>query len=181
MNFKQTYCQSRQRWLKKPINARNLHSWLIGTGSLTARLQSHYHQFAVKTVLLKYAKPFRDESALLQLPAYKAALVREVLLFGNHLPIVFAHSVLPRTSLRGDWHALGKLGNKPLGAALFANPKVKRSQIVVKKLSIHHPISLRLASYSQTSPLQLWARRSVFQLNGDKILVTEVFLEQLKK
>jgi chorismate--pyruvate lyase len=160
--------------------------WLIDNGSLTVRLKARYNNFAVRPVLLKNAKAFTDESALLGLKANQHALIREVLLMGNNQPVVFAHSVLPRASLRGAWYGLGKLGNKPLGAALFANPKVKRTPLEYKKLSacsphISKPMAMRIAGHMQTSSKALWARRSIFSLNCAKILVTEVFLEELLK
>ena len=153
--------------------------WLIDSGSLTARLQQRYVKFAVRPVAVQYAKPIQDEAALLHLPAHNAALIREVLLIGNNQPVVFAHSVLPRTSLRGPWNDLGRLGNKPLGATLFANPVVKRTPLEYKKLPHHHPISMRVAEHMLTPPKAMWARRSVFSLGCARILVTEVFLEQL--
>lgn len=137
---------------------------------------------------------------LLGLKTNQHALIREVVLMSNNQPVVFAHSVLPHKSLRGVWRGLGKLGNQPLGAALFANPKVKRTPLEYKKLSRHHPIFIRVSrmnnqfqlGYSARTTLAvaehvlntqkvLWARRSVFSLNCAKILVTEVFLEQLLK
>ena len=174
--------------------------WLIDSGSLTARLQQRYSQFAVKPVAVKYAKPIQGEAALLHFPAYKTALIREVLLIGDNQPVVFAHSVLPRASLRGAWNGLGRLGNKPLGATLFANPKVKRTPLEYKKLPRQHPISVRVsrvnnqlqlvystgttlavAEHIKTLQTALWARRSIFSLNCAKIMVTEVFLPQLLK
>lgn len=181
MKIQQNCFQFRHRWLKKPFLARSFQPWLIDSGSLTARLQLRYRQFAVKPVVEKYARPIQDEAALLHLPAYKTALIREVLLLGNNQPVVFAHSVLPRGSLRGAWNGLGRLGNKPLGATLFANPKVKRTPLEYKKLPRQHPISMRVAGHMQTRPKALWARRSIFSLNCARILVTEVFLEQLLK
>ena len=166
-------------WLNKPIRSGYLHHWLLNNSSLTARLKAHYADFEVRPVLLKNAKAFTDESTLLGLKASQHALIREVVLMGNNQPVVFAHSVLPRASLRGAWHGLGKLGNKPLGATLFANSKVKRTPLEYKKLARHHPISMRVAEHMQISSRQLWARRSVFSLNCARILVTEVFLEQL--
>jgi chorismate lyase len=171
----------RQHWLKKPMLCGAYRKWLIDDGSLTARLKTRYADFAVRPVLLKNAKSFTDESALLGLKANQHALIREVLLVGGNHPVVFAHSVLPRASLRGAWNGLGKLGNKPLGAALFANPVVKRTPLEYKKLSACSPISMRVAGYLKTSPKALWARRSIFNLNCAKILVTEIFLEQLLK
>jgi chorismate lyase len=173
--------QSRQCWLKKPMLCGAYRKWLIDDGSLTARLKARYADFAVRPVLLKNAKAFTDESALLGLKANQHALIREVLLMGNNQPVVFAHSVLPRASLRGAWKRFGKLGNKPLGAALFANSKVKRTPLEYKNLSACSPISMRVAEHLKTPPKALWARRSIFSLNCAKILVTEVFLEELLK
>ena len=85
-------------------------------------------------------KPIQDEAVLLHQASYKTALIREVLLMGDHQPVVFAHSVLPRVSLRGAWNGLGRLGNKPLGATLFANPKVKRTPLSYKKLTPNHAL-----------------------------------------
>ena len=156
-----------------------MHPWLIDSGSLTARLQKRYTHFSVKSISIKYAKPLQDEAALLQLPAHKLALIREVLLIGDGKAVVFAHSVLPRASLRSAWSGLGRQGNIPLGATLFANKKVKRSQLSYKKLPRHHLISMRLARHLHVEPAPLWARRSIFVLNYAKIMVTEVFLPQL--
>ncbi len=168
-------------WLTKPSRSGSLRPWLIDDSSLTACLKARYRDFAVQPVLLKNAKALTDEAALLGLKVSQHALIREVLLMGNNQPVVFAHSVLPRASLRGAWNGLGRLGNKPLGATLFANPKVKRTPLEYKKLPRHHPISMRVAEHMPVVPKVLWARRSVFQLNCARILVTEIFLPELLK
>jgi chorismate lyase len=179
VKIQQNRSQYPQQWLKKPMLCGAYRKWLIDNGSLTARLKGRYKDFSVRPVLLKNAKAFTDESALLGLKANQHALIREVLLMGGNQPVVFAHSVLPRASLRGAWNRFGKLGNKPLGAALFANPKVKRTPLEYKKLSACSPISMRVAEHLNTSPKALWARRSIFSLNCAKILVTEIFLPEL--
>lgn len=179
MKIQHQHVNYRSRWLGKPFASGAFCSWLIETGSLTARLQRRYANFAVKTVRLSHAKPLQDEAILLHSPIYKAALVREVLLMGNQQPVVFAHSVLPRASLRGPWQGLGKLGNKPLGATLFVNPKVKRTPLSYKKLLPNHALYRSAVFHLAQKPAYLWARRSVFHLNCANILVTEVFLPQL--
>lgn len=105
-------------------------------------------------------------------------LVREVHLRGNGQPVVFAHSILPRQHLRGAWLGLRMLGNKPLGASLFANPKVCRTALEFKKLNRYHPLYQLAVAHMQPAqkPDMLWARRSIFILNHAKIMVTEVFL-----
>ena len=171
--------QYQNHWLKQPLRSQHYRRWLIDNGSLTARLQQGFADFAVKPVNLKVAKPLRDEVALLQHKPHQRALIREVLLFGNNQPVVFAHSVLPSNALRGAWNKLGRLGNKPLGATLFANPKVKRTPLEYKKLSQNHPLFLRATQHISQKPRFLWARRSVFSLNCANILVTEVFLPSI--
>jgi len=109
------------------------------------------------------------------------ALVREVLLLGDYRPVVFAHSVLPRASLRGLWRGLGRLGNQPLGVLLFANPKVKRTQLSYKKLGAHHVLYRSALRHTGSTPPYLWARRSVFNLNGATMMVTEVFFPHIIK
>lgn len=175
---------TRQRWLNRPIQAYKLQLWLIDNGSLTARLQQRFNKFAVEAIEVKYAKIIQDETALLRQPNYQYALIREVLLMGNNQAVVFAHSVLPRASLRGAWNGLGRLGNKPLGATLFANPKVKRTALSYKKLTPNHALyqhtTRHLAQEPDVRKLgYLWARRSIFSLSCANIMVTEVFLPQL--
>ena len=196
MKIQKNLKHTRQRWLKKPILAKGLHRWLIDNGSLTARLQTRYLQFSVQPTAVQFAKPILGEADLMHIARRQTALIREVLLVGNQKPVVFAHSVLPRSSLRGAWHGLGKLGNKPLGATLFANPSVKRTALQYKKLSANSPISMRVAEHLQMPPQALWARRSIFslyvgrastgieaikthQVKSARILVTEVFLPHL--
>ena len=170
-------------WLKKPIMSGKYHTWLIERGSLTLRLQKRYTNFGVKPVVNQFAKVLLDEVAPLAISAHHQALIREVLLIGGQQPVVFAHSVLPRKSLRGDWLGLAHLGNKPLGAMLFANPKVQRSTLSFKKLSSHHALYQHAVQHLEYSinekPVYLWARRSMFSLNYASIMVTEVFLPAL--
>lgn len=93
--------------------------------------------------------------------------------------MVFAHSVLPLHGLRGPWHALSALGNKPLGATLFANPMVKRTPLAFKKLGARDELYVRACRLLTCKPPHLWARRSIFSLKGCPILVTEVFLPDI--
>ena len=179
MNIQQHSLNHRSQWLRKPFASNHFSAWLIETGSLTARLQQRYAQFAVQAVRLGDAKPLQEEADLLRAPSHQVALIREVLLKGNGQSVVFAHSVLPKSSLRGEWHRLGRLGSKPLGAILFSNPKVTRTPLSYKKLSANHALYQHAIQHSLQKPSYLWARRSIFSLNCAKIMVTEVFLPAL--
>lgn len=160
------------------MNSGPFRSWLQESGSLTRRLQLASASFAVKR-MPSSRRPLPEEALLLKLRPKQVALVREVLLCCDAIPTVFAHSVLPFESLRGRWQGLGQLGNKPLGAALFSDPRVKRTQLEFNKLAPHHPLYKVAESHLEPMTGELWARRSVFFLDGASILVTEVFLPQV--
>lgn len=166
----------RSVWLPKPPGSGAFRHWLVDDGSLTQRLRAKCGQFSVEGVRQRWASPLPDEALLLRMRPHERALLREVSLCCDGMPVVFAHSVLPRDSLRGAWHNLGRLGAKPLGAALFANPDVVRTPLAFRKLLPRHALYVRAVASLAERPACLWARRSVFMLHNSPILVTEVFL-----
>lgn len=170
---------NRARWLKKPVGAGAYRPWLISTDSLTARLKQRYSDFQVRALTLSNASASLDEAAYLGLKKKEHAVIREVLLIGSGQSVVFAHSVLPKKSLRGEWCRLGRLGNKPLGEALFKNPKVTRMPLMYKKLMQNHALYQKAIANLDRPPQYLWARRSVFSLGCAHLMVTEVFLPSL--
>ncbi|MDP8566474.1 chorismate--pyruvate lyase family protein [Methylophilus aquaticus] len=165
-------------WLRKLVGQQQaLRSWLLESGSLTARLKKQYADFSVIPLRQEWLRPHRDERQILGIASSQSAWVREVWLTGNGQPKVFAHSVISRHHLRGPWYALRKMGRQPLGGALFADPKVRRGILHYKKLSVAHPLYQLIASRMVVADGEvLWARRSLFRLNQYSLLVTEVFL-----
>jgi len=168
---------SRRGWLAHPFRApRALRSWLSDRGSLTRRLKARHADFRVSPVARGLAPPFLDESEALHLRPKTLAYVRDVLLMGGGHIRVFAHSVLPRTSLRGGWCGITRLGTKPLGEALFSDPRIQRLGLTSRRLDAHDPLYRAAKRHTGLTARHLWARRSVFCLNGHPLLVTEVFL-----
>lgn len=165
--------------MRKPINSRWYRTWLMERGSLTRRLQLASKAFEVESLQFQHGRALPEEAPLLKLRSWQRALIRDVYLRCNEMPVVFAHSVLPYRSLRSNWQTLGRLGTKPLGAALFSDPRVMRTPITFKKLSARHTLYKRAVQHLETVPPELWARRSVFYLDHSAILVTEVFLPQV--
>lgn len=181
MKINKTFYLSRDRWIKKPFLALAYHAWLVENGSLTARLQKSYANFSVISTRLAYGKPYYSEAAALNLASTRRALIREVQLCESNQPLVFAHSVLPSKCLRGEWHNLGRLGNQPLGATLFANYNVKRTAFRYKKVYANQALYQAAIKNLGYQPEFLWARRSIFSLKCASIMVTEVFLPKLIK
>ncbi|HSH85743.1 MAG: chorismate lyase [Methylophilus sp.] len=164
-------------WQSKLSATSTLRPWLQERGSLTAKLKRQYADFSVQLLQEVWCKPHADERRLLQLAADTQAWIREVWLMGNGQPRVFAHSVIARKDLRGPWYGLRKMGRSPLGAALFANPRVERGALHFRKLSSAHPLHKTVSkNFTLQTNQPLWARRSLFCLRRHHLLVTEVFL-----
>lgn len=165
------FVRPRQPWHLHPSTA--LRSWLLDSGSLTAKLQklSNGH-FSVEVLRQVHARASRSEALALGIGFNELCLIREVILRGHHQPWVFARSVLPLRSLTGSLRHLRKQGTRPLGAFLFSQPHLKRSPIALALISGHHaylPEALIGAN-------PVWGRRSVFSLADKPLLVSEVFL-----
>ena len=153
--------------------------WLRDHGSLTQRIQQRCTHFAVRGVRTGLARIALDESALLGIAPQQLAWSREVFLYADDQPVVFAHSALAHEHLRGAWIAVRALGNKPLGAMLFAHPLVERKPLHYKALRSTHPLYQRAVAELSDPPHRLWARRSLFLLHDAPLLVTEVFLPEI--
>ncbi len=170
----------RAKLLRSPENI-PCKPWLHDRGSLTAHLQAR-GQFIVRVLRQGLAMPTSDEAIALGIKRDQLAWVREVALLCAGEPLVFAHSLLPCRP-RGPltcW--LARLGNRSLGALLFAHPGFARGAIHCKRLDHRHALflpALEALCLAATPPPHLWARRSRFAFGAQSVLVTEVFAPTL--
>ena len=168
-------------WIAHPFNVpRHLRHWLTDRGSLTRRLKARCANFRVRPVTTGYARANIDEHHPLNLRAGSTDYVREVLLACDQVNVVFAHSVLPRTGLRGRWNGITRLGSRPLGEALFDDHRIQRGTLTYLRLGSRHPLFRSASRHHTIHARTLWARRSVFCLNGHPLMVTEVFLPEIE-
>lgn len=176
--------KDRRRWLgKRPHSEEDLGilPWLRDRGSLTARLQA-LGPFAVRTRFQGLAVPTLDEAHVLEIKPGHLAWVREVTLFCQDAPLVFAHTVLPCRP-RGpltDW--LAGLGNRSLGALLFADPGFMRGKLANRRIDARHELfdaAIHALRLDASPPKYLWARRSRFRYGTQSVLVTEIFAPQV--
>lgn len=105
-----------------------------------------------------------------------ACLVREVELLCDEQPWVFARTLIPATSLVGGARRLARLGSKPLGAVLFADPSTKRAAMELARLTRRDPLFAAAVDHLPLRPGQLWGRRTLFWYAGKPLLVNEIFL-----
>jgi len=158
-----------------------LRSWLSDRGSLTQRLISRCENFQVTVFDEYWAKPNRSELELLQLSNNKLCFIREVHLFCGEEPAVFARTVIPQNTLRGELQKLTQLGAQPLGAVLFANNNIRRGIIQTSCTNKQHEIYHQALCYSHFYDKQVWGRRSPFYLGNKPLLVSEYFLPVIEK
>lgn len=147
--------------------------WLLDPDSLTAKLKANSQHFAVQLLGQQQAAVMANEARWLT--AHERATVREVILWCDDKPWVFARSVFPHSALQQEQLALGKLGERPLGEHLFQQSDLARSSIELCRFEeasqVHH-LHQQLGFPAQP----LWGRRSCFSTAGQQVLVAEVFI-----
>ena len=77
--------------------------------------------------------------------------------------------------MQGRQSRLAGLGQRPLGALLFADPSTRREPYEIARLG------LRQAGIATPPPVSrpVWGRRAVYRLGGMPLLVCEFFLPVL--
>ena len=130
--------------------------WINDNTSLTQKLRNKYSRFEVKIIRQESSRLYTHELDFFD--RNENFVVREVLLIGNKKPVVFARSVIP---ISKDTDKIIEVGNKPLGEILFNDPLIIRKEIEVTNIN------------------GTWGRRSIFNINQTKLLVSEFFLENI--
>ena len=130
--------------------------WIRDDQSLTQKLKKRYTDFRVEVRKQEESSIYNHEIS--QIGNEENFIVREVFLYGDNQPVVFARSVIPKNT---KTDLIMKIGNKPLGEILFTDPNILRKPIEI------------------TFQNNIWGRRSVFVMNDSRILVSEFFLEKI--
>ena len=146
---------------------------------MTRRMRrSCRERFHVEGLGERWGPPFLDEARRLRMRHKNWAWLREVLLCCGGSPWIYGRSVIPPQALRGRLRGLQQLGRQPLGSVLFDRYPVGRGKIEIARLSRSDRLYQRVARRTTVAP-GCWARRSVFRVAGQDLLVTEVFLPDL--
>lgn len=88
---------------------------------------------------------------------------REVLLYGNAIePWIFAQSIFPIHSLKGNAKRLKNLNNTPIGYVLFKRQKQVDNTRLICRINNN------------------WKRQSLYKWRGRNIMISETFLESFK-
>lgn len=154
--------------------------WLLDPASLTQRLQAVCGEFHVELLQSAWARPAPDELRALGLRPGQRALVREVHLLCDGKPWVFARTIIPRATLSGKYHRLTQLGSRSLGAVLFADKGMRRAEVHIANLTSAHRLYPRATQRLARKPHSLWGRRSLFYLRSRPLLLSEIFLHDMR-
>jgi len=150
-------------------------AWLREPGLLTDRLRACCAGATGLTVVSESRGALAAEDAALLRAPGGAAFVREVELTCNGRPWVFAQTLVPEATLaRHGW--LASLGRAALGERLAAVHGIGRGPLEFARLTAGDPLWARALRAHDDPPAALWARRSWFAIDGDRLLVQEVFL-----
>lgn len=139
--------------------------WLTDQGSLTERLTLLARgDFHVEVLREGWANARSDEHKALGAVSDQPIWVREVVLYGADQPWVYARTAMQADAVNNALSEFTTLGNRPLGAVLFNNPKCVRGEIDTGMA--------QLATLTSARP----SRRSCFQYLNHPIIVAESFL-----
>lgn len=151
--------------------------WLFDASSLTARLIDLCgDDFSVRVISQRWQLLDAEEASAMSLSDVRSALVRQVLLCCGDRPLVYARTVIPVTTVKGAQRRYANMGNRPLGAMLFADRTMRREEVQVAVLPASHE-----ANQFIKADEPVWGRRSVFRVADKPLLVSEYFLSDLLK
>lgn len=162
-----------------------LRNFLLDPGSTTRRMQREYaSQIKVKLLKQAWCYPYYQEAQHLQIPLRQYAFIRETYLSCQGKTWMYAKAIFPQYFFIGkNQRLLKELDQRPLGKLLFRDPSMRRSEFEIALLQPHHleyqwATQKTLNSLTTTQPTQLWARRSIIQLQAKPLLLTEIFFPE---
>tara|TARA_X000001036_G_C20635538_1_gene788912 strand:- start:781 stop:1269 length:489 start_codon:yes stop_codon:yes gene_type:complete len=135
-------------------------SWLLEQGPITKRIKS-IAEFRLELIQDELSDATDDEILFLKIDSEEIR-IREVILFGNENPMVFARTIIPNTTIEKGLKELGKIGNKPLGDILFEKDIFSKEDIV-------------FATFKDKESL-FWGRKIKYTVKDQPFSVMEVFL-----
>jgi chorismate--pyruvate lyase len=177
--------QSEPKWRPARVQPRSripdlVRDWLLDEGSLTQLVIRNCPQrFRVRVLSQDWGRPQPSERRALQMNVGGTAFIREVELYCGARPWVFARTLIPAGTLRGGARRLAYLRDRPLGAILFADPRVLRGRLETAELLPRHRLFCAAAERLESAPASLWGRRRLFYIEGKPLLVNEIFLPDL--
>ena len=135
-------------------------SWLNEPGSITSRIKS-FSNFRLKLLRDGPGEVDIIEDDLI-IANYEENNIREVILYSDEKPLIYAKSIIPLTTIRLGLGVLGNLKENPLGDILFSNPEIKKKYMLFAKFESNKKI--------------FCGRKGIYVVKGYPFSVCEIFL-----
>ena len=142
------------------VQNKEIISWLTESGSITSRIKS-FSNFRLKLLRDGPGEVDTAEDDLI-IANYEKNNIREVVLYSDEEPFIYAKSILPLETIRLGLGALGNLKENPLGDILFSNPKIKKKHMLFAKFESNKRI--------------FYGRKGIYTVKGYPFSVCEIFL-----
>lgn len=157
----------------------DVRGWVDLQTSMTARVGAAAGT-AIDVDVLRQdrAALFEDERGFFDDPETGVGVVREVCLKSGDTPLLVARTVFTSASLE-EHPTIRKLGNHALGSLLFADGPPRWTAREVIHLDQAAPLWPLVRQRHAGAVAGYWARRTLFELFGAPLLVTEIFLPEL--
>ena len=167
-------------WIKNIQIDSKLKFWLLDVKSLSYRIRN-IAKLEIIPVKKNVSNIFHNEKKVFGDIKSEHLYLREVLIYADKLPIMYARTVLPSKYLRGFWHKIKKLNNKPLADIVFEKKMIIRSDFKFKKPSNNDSFSRKIKIFNLKNTKILATRQSTFRYKNEKALLTEVFFNNFEK
>jgi chorismate--pyruvate lyase len=141
-----------------------IRSWLLESGPITKRIKQK-GTFRLHLIQDKFSSIKQDDKDFIECTSNEIKL-REVLLYCDDSPIVFAQTIIPAETISRGLKQLGNLGSKPLGDILFEKDVFTKDKVLY-------------ALFEKNSRFY-WGRKAKYMVRGYKFSVMEVFLIDAK-
>lgn len=156
-----------------------LKDWVCCESSLTVRIKELGVSFSVE-VLQQSHQPLTASLQSTLDTQDKEALVREVVLKQGNVPLVYAQTIMPVSTVNGTEKRLAELGNQSLGQVLFQSKQTIRGPIECTEVTPESELGRYICGdLLQPFEKPIFIRRSLFTLSDYPLLVNECFLPSL--
>ena len=142
------------------VRNKEILSWLNEPGSITSRIKS-FSNFRLKLLRDGPGEVDITEDDLI-VANYEENNTREVILYSDEKPLIYAKSIIPLATIRLGLGVLGNLKENPLGDILFSNPEIKKKYMLFAKFESNKKI--------------FCGRKGIYTVKGYPFSVCEIFL-----
>ena len=149
--------------LKIYLTDEGMLDWLHEEGSITHRISSKANfKLEIINDCMGQAEP--SEYTALNIDS-QTVRIREVLLYGNNKPLVYAKSIIPLLTSSKGYTGLQKIGNKPLGDLIFKSALFVQTDRLFAEFKTEHGNTV-------------WGRKTHYSIKGYPMSIMEVFISQ---